>query len=83
MKIGKNGHNYPIFGQNGSRFCTPVEPSKNIKLLCLNQNNLMPSQTTGSHFVFWQKLVFSSLETPGSGPGVLFKHKNGFKSKFL
>ena len=51
MKIGKNGYNLAIFGQNGSRFCTPVESSKNVDLLFVYPKILMPNETAGSHFV--------------------------------
>ena len=61
----KKGHNLAIFNRNGSRFCTPVESSKNEKLSFFDPKNSMPNQTPGSHFVFWQKTVFSTSETPG------------------
>ena len=39
----KNGHNLVNFGKNGSRFCTPVDPSKNVKLLFFDPKNSMPN----------------------------------------
>ena len=64
----KNGQNLAIFGQNGSRFCTPAESSQNGPLSFSDQKNLFTNQTAGGHFVFLPKTCFFEFGAPCAAP---------------
>ena len=76
----KNGQNLAIFGQNGSRFSTPAESSRNGPLLFFDQQKFVHKQSCWLPFCIFAKNMVFDFGGPLRGPQTEFFPKKCLKS---